>query len=137
MNFPVNLWSVLGAVVVSCALMAAWYGPLFGKLWRHLMGLSEEKQVEMMKGRMGKAWGIAVVATAVQAYFLAYFLQLGNIADSSSALQLSFMLWLGFVATVMTGAVSWENKPWKLWTLNAGYYLVSLLLMSVVLVYWR
>lgn len=47
-----------------------------------------------------------------------------------------FWNWLGFVAPVTLGAVLWEGKHWKLWFLNNGYYLVTLLLMGAVLALW-
>ena len=48
-------------------------------------------------------------------------------------------LWngLGFVALVTLGVVLWEGKPWKLWVLMNGHYLVSLLIMGVLLAFWK
>ncbi|MFA6006223.1 MAG: DUF1761 domain-containing protein [Candidatus Paceibacterota bacterium] len=135
MNFAVNLWSVVLAVVASSVVMAIWYGPLFGKQWMVLMGFDDSHKAEMKK-RMGKAWGIAIVSAFVEAYVLAQLLQLANLTDASGAIQFTFMLWLGFVAAIGTSEVSWEGKSWKLYGINVGYCLVSMLVMSLVLL-WK
>lgn len=41
-----------------------------------------------------------------------------------------------FIAPVTLGVVLWEGKPWKLWVLNNGYQLLSLLVMGVILAIW-
>lgn len=51
--------------------------------------------------------------------------------------MVGFWNWLGFVAPVTLGGVLWEGKPWKLWGLNNGYQLLSLLVMGVILALWR
>ena len=48
-----------------------------------------------------------------------------------------FWNWLGFVAPVTLGSVLWEGKSPKLWVLNNGYYLVSLIVMGVILALWQ
>jgi hypothetical protein len=48
-----------------------------------------------------------------------------------------FFNWLGFVAPVSLGTVLWDGKSWKLWFINSGYYLVSLLLMGSLLSVWK
>ena len=35
------------------------------------------------------------------------------------------------------GAFCWDGKSWKLWFINSGYYLVSLLLMGSLLSVWK
>ena len=47
--------------------------------------------------------------------------------ESVTALAETALLFL------LSGVVIWEGKPWKLWFINAGFYLVSLLAMGTVL----
>lgn len=135
----INIWAVLGSVVLACILGTLWYGPIFGKQWMHLMGITHESMEEMKKkgGSMGKSYGIMIAASLVEAYVLAYLIKATGTTDSSMALQLGFWIWLGFVASIGTGIVSWEGKPWKLFWINTGYQLVSILMMSLVLVNWQ
>ncbi len=52
-------------------------------------------------------------------------------------LMVGFMAWLGFVATVMANQIFYERKPQQLVVINAGYLLVSLLVMGAVLGVWH
>jgi len=45
----------------------------------------------------------------------------------------AFYYWLGFAVPLTAGSYLWEGKSIKLWVLNAGYYLVSLLVMGAIL----
>jgi hypothetical protein len=53
-----------------------------------------------------------------------------------AGLEAALWSWLGFVAPVSLGAVLWDGKPWKLWFINAGYFLATLLVMGLILGYW-
>ena len=57
-------------------------------------------------------------------------------SDLNAGLQGGFWNWLGFVMPVTLGIVLWEGKSWKLFGINAGYYLVSLPIMGVILAMW-
>ena len=78
-----------------------------------------------------------MVSAVVMAYVLAHVLEMSKSALGDmglmSGIQSGFWTWLGFVATSMLGKVLWEGKSWKLYVLDAGYYLVSLVLMGAVL----
>ncbi len=135
----VNLWAVLGSVVFSCILGTLWFGPIFGKSWMHMMGISKEsmeacKTDPKAKAAMRTSYGIMMVSSLVMTYVLASLMQKYAITDYSSAMQFAALIWLGFVGTTMTGMVSWENKPWKLWAITSGYYLVNFVLVSMILV---
>ncbi len=54
----------------------------------------------------------------------------------SAGVSVGFGAWIGFVAPVSLGIVLWDGKPWKLWMINAGYYLVGLLLIGSILALW-
>jgi hypothetical protein len=56
-----------------------------------------------------------------------------NISGIEAGLSAGFWNWLGFVAPVTLGKVLWEGKPWKLWFLDSGNYLLTLLGMGVIL----
>jgi len=140
MEYGVNLWAVLTSVVISVILGTLWYGPLFGKSWMHMMGITQEKMEDMKKSgqaAMRMSYGIMIVSSLITTYVLAYILKSFAIGDASSAIQFAVLVWLGFIGTIMTGIVSWEGKPWKLWLINSGYHLVNLAIASWILVSWK
>src|SRR3989344_4671738 len=120
--FEINYLAVIAAAVVSMGLGALWYSPMvFGKQWMALSGLSSEKLDAMKAKGMTTGYAVGFVGSLVMVYVLAHFVQIAGATDISGALQLGFWVWLGFVATVMLGAVLWVGKMWNLFFLYPGY----------------
>lgn len=141
MDIVINYWAVIAATVASIALGFAWFGPLFGKQWMHLIGLTKEDVKEGKKRGMHKTYAILAVATFVMAYVMAHSLYYASavtrIGGVDAGVSAGFWNWLGFMAPVLLGGVLWEGRPWKYWFIVAGYYLVSLMLMGVILAVWQ
>lgn len=51
----------------------------------------------------------------------------------SDTLTGAFFTWLGFIVPVHLNAVAFENKPWSVYFVNVGYYLVGLLVAGTLL----
>lgn len=138
---PINYLAVVVAAAVQMALGFLWYGPLFGKQWIKLMGLSMEKLKAMTSSSgMTKTYILSAIGSLVMSYVLAHslvfassYLQVSGLAAGFTA---GFWNWLGFIAPVTLGSVLWEGKSWPLWILNNAYYLVSLLIMGAILAVW-
>jgi hypothetical protein len=139
---PINFIAVFVAAIASMIIGFIWYGPLFGKEWSKLMGwgdMTPEKMKEMQK-KARPAYAITFVAALIMAYVLAHALlfvslNMGTIGFFAG-LSAGFWCWLGFVMPVSLGTVLWDQKPWKLWFINTGYWLVLLLVMGVILAIW-
>lgn len=137
---PINYWAVIVAAAASIVLGFLWYGPMFGKQWMALTGITKEKaEADKQKG-MGKSFALMAIGSLLTAYVLANTILFGSeylmIYGVSGGLQGSFWSWLGFVAPVTLSVVLWEGKSWKLWFLNNGYYLLSFLVMGAILGGW-
>lgn len=142
MDVAVNYWAVLLCGVAAMALGTLWYGPLFGKQWMVMIGMTEADMEAAKKDPSGmyKSYGVMFVGALVMAFVLSRGITFGNAYLGSSgigtALISAFWFWAGFVAPVMLGPVLWEKKPWTLWGINAGYYLVLMLVMAAILSIW-
>ena len=138
---PVNYLAVLGAAIASMVIGALWYGPLFGKAWVNLAGMTEAQMNAAKQKGMGKSYAIMFAGSFLMAYVLLHALVFASAYlgayGAVSGLIAGFWNWLGFVAPVTLGAVLWECKPWKLWLINNGYYLVVLLVMGMILAVWK
>ena len=132
----INYVAVLAAAIASIVLGFLWYGPLFGKQWIALMNFDKKKMSEMKNKGMGKIYTIMIVGTLATSFVLAHFVDYLDATNIAGALQAAFWIWLGFVATVILGSVLWEGKPWKLYFLNAAYWLVNLAVMAAILALW-
>jgi hypothetical protein len=141
-TIEINLIAVVLAAVANMVVGMLWYGPLFGKKWQALMGFTPES-MKSMKMTAAQAIAGGCVTAFIMAYVLAHDAFVWgaffgtSVAPSVFALQLAFWIWLGYVATTQIGAVLWEGRPWKLFVLNAGNSLVSLIAMSLILTYIR
>lgn len=74
-----------------------------------------------------------LLAAMVVAYVMSYFGIAWGVYDWIGAVQLGFWSWAGFVAPTMLGIVLWDQKPLRLYFINASYWLVTLVVMAVVL----
>ncbi len=143
---PINYWAVLAAAVAQIVLGSLWYGPLFGKSWAGLIGWTPEAMETMKRDPKGKAKMMrGYIFMAVGAFLMAWILDHAIIFASAyllitgvaAGLAVGFLNWLGFIAPILLSSVLWEGKPWKLWFINASYYLVGLLVMGTILSLWR
>ena len=133
---PINYLAVLGAALASMALGALWYGPLFGKEWAKLAGVS----LSGPKPKMGKSYALMFVGALLMSYVLAHSLVFASAylgaSGPSAGIMVGVWNWLGFIAPVTLSSVLWEGKLWKLWFLNNGYYLILLAGMGIILSVW-
>lgn len=140
MTPDINYLAVVVAAVASMVLGFLWYGPVFGKPWMQLMGFTKES-IEKMKGKgMGKTYAFMAIGSLVTAFVLAHALTFASAYTETTGvaagLMVGFWNWLGFVAPVQMGAQLWEGKPWKLFLITSGFYLVSLCVEGVILALW-
>lgn len=120
--------AIIVAAVVKFAIGAAWYSPaLFGKQWQ------VAANVEPDPSAMMKAIPAQVIGDLIMAYVLARFI--GHYAADGlvAGAFIGFMAWLGFVATVMIGPIFYEKRPMGLFTINAGYQLVGIVVMGAII----
>ncbi len=142
MDFKINIIAVLVAVVANFVLGSIWYMPLFGKIWGKEMGydpnMKPDKKV-MIKGMIFMvignflfAWVLAWTMAGWQ--FIPGSKEMGPLVN---AVNSAIFLWLGFYVPGHLGAIVWEKKSWKLFAINSGYNLVSLLVVAFILSYWK
>lgn len=102
--------------------------------------MAKMKSDPSAKSKMMRSYSIVAITSLVMAFVLSHAIIFASaylqVTGSSAALQTAIWNWLGFVVPVSLGGVLWEGKSWKWWWITAGYYLVSLFLMSLVLTYW-
>lgn len=134
MQVHVNYFAVLAAALASYVLATVWYAFLFPGLWKQLTGITE------MRPSPGKM-ALVFLACVVMSFVLLHSIVFGNAYVGTSGvhggLMGGFFSWLGFVAPVTLMGVMYEKRPWMLWLLDNGFWLVSLLAMGAILGVWR
>lgn len=122
-----NYAAIVVAAIVAFAAGAVWYG-LLGKHWLAALGKGRDDI------RPSPAPFItAGVAELVMAWILAGVIgHLGEITIRSGVVAGAF-LWLGFVATTIAVNHAYQAESWKLTFIDAGHWLVVLVLMGGVI----
>lgn len=143
LSIEVNMWAVLAAAVAHMFIGFVWYSPaFFGKAWIRLMGWNIDTpdgkaEWEKRQESMSKTWAFTVLGALIMAYALAYFMQMFFVETTLDALWVSFIAWLGFIATTSFINVLFTGKSKKLWAIDTCYPLVSLLVMSIIFALWQ
>lgn len=131
----INVWAVLVAALSAFIVGWLWYGPLFGKQWMKLNGFTEEMLREGGGMSMPLIMIINYIATALAAFAIAMFI--GSEADMHFGIFAGFMIALFWIGTSRLNDVLYERKPFKLYLINVGYYLVIYIIMGAVLGAWH
>lgn len=128
-ELQVDWLAIVIAALLNMIIGFVWYSrALFGDAWMRLKGV---KSAEMKKHKWASLWGM--INSLVIAYFLAFFQGYLSVTTVSDGVFIGFCLWLGFVATTQISPVIWCAKPLKLFFIDSGYKLFSLLVMSGVI----
>lgn len=137
----INYWAVLVAAAAAMVVGSIWYAQaVFGKVWMRLVGMTPDKA----KSGAVMALGGMFIAALLTAYILAHFISIAvsspYFSDTSAQMQgiyTVFWAWLGFVVTTLISGPLFAKTSWKLFFLNIGNQLVTLLVMGAILGYWR
>jgi hypothetical protein len=133
MQVHVNFLAVAAAAVACYIIAAIWYGAIFSKVWVRLTGITDMKPAPLNIV-------LVLIGSFVMAYVLDHSLVFGNAYLKTSGIQGglmgAFFLWLGFVATVTLCTKLYEKKPWGLWLLDNAFWLIAMMVMSVILSVW-
>lgn len=133
----VNFWAVLVAAVVQFIIGSLWYSPLlFVKPWMKLMKIDPEGMKPTAQ-EMSKIFLVSIVSSLIMCYILAHFAVYAGAVNIVHGLQLGFWMWLGFIVTTHIHGVLYEKRPFALFAINMGHYLVSLLASGVILAIWK
>jgi len=141
MEIQINMVAILVAVVANFVLGFIWYTPLFGKVWGREMGYDPNEKPQ--KSAMFKGMAFMLVGNFLLAWVLSHNIAawqfvpgIKEIGPFTDALTTAFFTWLGFYLPGQLGATVWERNSWKLFAINTGYHLASLLVVSFIITYW-
>jgi hypothetical protein len=128
-----NHWAILAAAVIQWILGALWYSLLFAKPWMALTGHT--------KGERPKGAVVAMITSFIGGLILAFVLAHVVLWSGSSTFAcgtlIGFICWLGFVAAPLLSETMYEQRPFKLFFINTGYWLVALLISGGLLASWH
>jgi hypothetical protein len=129
-----NHWALLVSALFLWFLGAAWYSPaLFAKPWMAALGISP--------GHPKKGLALGMVSSLIGDLFVAlillHFILWSGASTYLMGAFVGFICWLGFFAAIQLPQGIYESRPFRLFAINGGYWLVGLLVIGALLAVWR
>ena len=142
-DIQVNIIAVFIATIVNFFLGFFWFSILFKKTWALEMGINPND--EPPKKELFKSLGLTIVGYFLLAYVLSHQVAVWDSESwglgtsqwrkSERVVQAAFFTWLGFFIPILLNGVAWAKQSWKLFTINASYHLLALLVVSSIIIY--
>jgi hypothetical protein len=130
-----NYWAILVSALIQWFLGAAWYSPaLFAKPWMAMVLVRPDstKKNSMIMGMI-----TSFIGSLVTSLMLAHVVIWSHAATIAAGALIGLILWLGFIAAPLSASYIYEGRPFKLFAINTGYWLVGLLISGGLLAVWR
>jgi uncharacterized protein DUF1761 len=135
MQFAHTNWLALVAAIISNFVIGGlWYSPiLFVHPWLRMSGV--EKPVfdaglpKALLGDLFSATALALVLNQV--------IHWSGAIGAASGMLVAFVVWVGFIASILITQVTYEHRPFAFFAISAGYRLITLQVMGVILSTWR
>jgi hypothetical protein len=129
-----NHWALLVSALFLWFLGATWYSPaLFAKPWMAALGISP--------GHPKKGLALGMVSSLIGDLFVAlillHFILWSGASTYLMGAFVGFICWLGFFAAIQLPQGIYESRPFRLFAINGGYWLVGLLVIGALLAVWR
>lgn len=125
--------AVLAAAALGFVIGGLWYSPLgFVRAWLASAGISEAQARGASRPRV---FALAALAQLVIAANLAAFI--GPKASLGFGLFAGLAAGLGWVAMSLGVVYLFEQRPLRLWLINAGYQVLTYTVMGAVLGAWH
>lgn len=125
--------TIIGCMAAYMIIGSLWYSPLmFMKPWAKMTGIDKVKK-EKLKKPMITGMTMGLFVSFVQAVVLGRTMQITSMGHWSYALMIATILWFPFIFLVMAQSYAYTMKSWKLLLIDAGYQLIGLWAMALVL----
>lgn len=136
LSFPeINSLAIFTCAVFLWVLGAAWYSPaMFAKQWMELIGVTREpgRRDGLLLGMTASFFGDVVMS-----FVLANIVSWAHVSGFGKGGILGVVIWMGFVAAPNLPQGLYEKRPFKLFAINSGYWLVGLFIAGGILASWR
>jgi uncharacterized membrane protein YqjE len=159
---PFNFYAVLVSSLVTLLVGFVWYSPkVFGTIWMNETGMTEEKAKQ---SNMLKVFGLTIFYSFMLSFILPSLVihqmgALGMVGGDVTTAKPSYTAFLAdygdafrtfkhgalhgfmtglFIALPITAINAlFEQKSWKYILINAGYWMVSLMIMGAIICGWK
>ena len=131
--FHATVLAVLAAAVLQWLFGWLWYGVIFSKTYRSLVGAPEGGK----QANVGGVMALIFITNLIVAFALAQLIMLSHVLTMTMGLYIGVVCGLGFVVPPLLALHVSEGKPFKLFGINATYWLIAMGLSGCMLAYWH
>jgi hypothetical protein len=133
-HIHLNLVAILVSAVILWVLGAVWYSPaLFAKPWMAALGITPDpsKKKGLLLGMIS-----SFVGDFILAFVLNHFTLWAHATTFGWGALIGFITWVGFFVAPSFPQGIYENRPFKLFFINNGYWLIGLIIVGGLLAIW-
>lgn len=129
-----NNLAILVSAIILWVLGAIWYTAIFNKPWMELVGVKREpgKRDGMLLGMTA-----SFICDLVLSLILAMVITWSNVIDFKFGAIVGVLMWMAFIAATNLPQGIYEKRPFKLFAINSGYWLLGLTIVGGLLGSWR
>jgi hypothetical protein len=126
--------AILVSAIILWLLGALWYSPLlFAKPWAAIVGRPMgQKPKGVVHGMIASFIGDLLLA-----FILAHFVYWSRAANFAHGAFIGCITWIGFVVGPLYPQRIYEGRPFRYFAINAGYWLIGLVIIGGLLAAWR
>jgi len=121
--------------ILQWFLGAIWYSPvLFAKPWMAIVGIQpgNAKKNAMITGMI-----MSFIGSLVLSFALAHMVLWAGATTAAWGALIGFIAWAGFMVAPLSASYIYEGRPFKLFAINLGYWLVGLVASGILLAVWH
>ncbi|MHA2430285.1 MAG: DUF1761 domain-containing protein [Promethearchaeota archaeon] len=133
MALMINWLAVIVVAIIYFLIHFFWYFPfVFGNIWLKLVGKESEPKSKIIRDTI-----IMIPTSFVTVLMIEVIMDLTAMNDIVSALIISMLLWVGFVATIAINQNNFNDRGVKLFLLEYGFYLIGFIIAGLILAVWQ
>jgi hypothetical protein len=132
-----NWWANIVAAIACFVFEAVWYS-IFLNQW--LAGIGRTRDwLSHSVDRIPEPvqFATALVCAVVMAAAISCVVQLTGPQTAYRGMRVATALWMGFSITVWLTEYVFEVRPWSLLFINAGFWLIGMNLMGLIVGAWK
>lgn len=136
MNFPaIEIPAVLVSSLICFAIGALWFSPaLFGNQWLRSLNISSREYSHYINGRNFLLLAVFVIAFNVGISIVINLLGYSNMREGVYA---GIIMWGTFILPQFGIMLTFERRPFLLYAIYSGYFLVIFVISSALFSMWR
>jgi hypothetical protein len=130
-----NLIAVIVSTVIYFILGSLWYSPvLFSKSWMELQKIEPDN---MNKGKLPVMLSVTLVLNLIICIAIGFLVVKTGVNTFLGGIKLGLLCGIAFVCTTLGVTFLFENRPFKLFAIDAGYHVTGILIASIILAVWK